>query len=437
MLRGLGQLDLTIGISYVVLLTVVGALKCRARIERERGAYDASIATLRIAIFEAEGLEDRLLQAEMLREFGQTSRALGNPDEARLAWREHGAGRHLRAAFGVHVDRVLLGIGGAGKDDIGAVGTAIAMAALIDDEGLAEPAHIDFVGAEQIDDIDLALFGTGENRLDVPALLTRHEAEVEAGDSRRGGMQDAEPIPTEIRLHRAHCHRSLGGEREHSGEAYEPFVSVIVPAYNEEFVIEATIRSLLNSDYDNLEIIVVDDGSTDGSRQWLLEQAAARGEEFRVISFAENRGFAPAANAGAAESSGEFLCLLNNDTVATRGWLSALLRHLERDPSLGMIGPSTNEIANEARVEVGYRDPADLEAWARAFTRARRPRRWHRPGWQRNDRQYRRRERGRAAAGGDRLQLRWLPCDEFFAQASRRGDLLCEHERRLRYPPVS
>jgi len=69
-------------------LTVAGALKCRARIERERGAYEASIATLRIAIFEAEGLEDRLLQAEMLREFGQTSRALGNPEEARLAWRE-------------------------------------------------------------------------------------------------------------------------------------------------------------------------------------------------------------------------------------------------------------------------------------------------------------------------------------------------------------
>jgi tetratricopeptide (TPR) repeat protein len=69
-------------------LTVAGALKCRARIERERGAYDASIATLRIAIFEAESLEDRLLQAELLREFGQTSRALGNSDEARLAWHE-------------------------------------------------------------------------------------------------------------------------------------------------------------------------------------------------------------------------------------------------------------------------------------------------------------------------------------------------------------
>ena len=69
-------------------LTIAAALKCRARIEREQGEFTQSIATLRIGIFEAEGLDDRLLQAEMLREFGQTSRALGQSDEARLAWQE-------------------------------------------------------------------------------------------------------------------------------------------------------------------------------------------------------------------------------------------------------------------------------------------------------------------------------------------------------------
>jgi len=84
-------------------LTIAEALKCRARIERERGAFDASIATLRIGIFEAEGIEDRLLQAEMLREFGQTSRALGNSADARLAWREaaesfEGVGAQFEAA---------------------------------------------------------------------------------------------------------------------------------------------------------------------------------------------------------------------------------------------------------------------------------------------------------------------------------------------------
>ena len=84
-------------------LTMAGALKCRARIERERGAFGASIATLRIGIFEAEGLEDKLLQAEMLREFGQTCKALGNSADARLAWREaaesfEGVGAQYEAA---------------------------------------------------------------------------------------------------------------------------------------------------------------------------------------------------------------------------------------------------------------------------------------------------------------------------------------------------
>jgi tetratricopeptide (TPR) repeat protein len=69
-------------------LTAAGALKCRASIERERGAFDKSIATLRIAIYEAQGAEDQLLHAELLRELGETSRALGNAGAARSAWRE-------------------------------------------------------------------------------------------------------------------------------------------------------------------------------------------------------------------------------------------------------------------------------------------------------------------------------------------------------------
>ena len=69
-------------------LTAAGALKIRAAIERQRGALDRSIATLRIALFEAEGAEDRLLHAEMLRELGEISRAVGNAGAARSAWRE-------------------------------------------------------------------------------------------------------------------------------------------------------------------------------------------------------------------------------------------------------------------------------------------------------------------------------------------------------------
>ena len=69
-------------------LTAAGALKVRAAIERQRGALDNSIATLRIAIYEAAGAEDWLLHAELLRELGEISRAAGNSGAARSAWRE-------------------------------------------------------------------------------------------------------------------------------------------------------------------------------------------------------------------------------------------------------------------------------------------------------------------------------------------------------------
>jgi tetratricopeptide (TPR) repeat protein len=94
---GLGQLDLAEELCGKSLeeaqrrgdhLTAAGALKCKASIERERGALDKSIATLRIAIYEAEGAEDQLLHAEMLRELGDISRSLGNAGAARSAWRE-------------------------------------------------------------------------------------------------------------------------------------------------------------------------------------------------------------------------------------------------------------------------------------------------------------------------------------------------------------
>ena len=94
---GLGRLDVADEFCAMALdqaqrrqdhLSAAGALKVRAAIERQRGALDKSIATLRIAIYEAEGAEDRLLHGELLRELGEISRAVGNAGAARSAWRE-------------------------------------------------------------------------------------------------------------------------------------------------------------------------------------------------------------------------------------------------------------------------------------------------------------------------------------------------------------
>jgi len=124
----------------------------------------------------------------------------------------------------------------------------------------------------------------------------------------------------------------------------------------------------------NVELVVVDNGSTDGTREWLQSIAPGFPIPLRVIANPQNRGFAAAVNQGLAAAEGEFLCLLNNDTVVTEGWLSALVDHLRADPRLGLVGSTTNEIANEAKVPVGYRGLAQLDAWARDFTRRNRGR---------------------------------------------------------------
>ena len=89
----------------------------------------------------------------------------------------------------------------------------------------------------------------------------------------------------------------------------------------------------------------------------------------KVICNRENRGFAAANNQALRKARGEFLCLLNNDTLVTRGWLSTLIGHLRKTPGLGLIGPVSNNVGNAAKVPVGYRNVAQLPGWAEAFCR--------------------------------------------------------------------
>jgi cellulose synthase/poly-beta-1,6-N-acetylglucosamine synthase-like glycosyltransferase len=128
--------------------------------------------------------------------------------------------------------------------------------------------------------------------------------------------------------------RSRRRDREHAGEQYEPFVSVIVPAYNEEFVIEATIRSLLNSDYDNLEIIVVDDGSQDRTSDVVRE--CFRDEPLVRIFTEENGGKSAALNFGLQQAKGDVIVALDADTQFPAETIRALARRFA-DPQIGAV----------------------------------------------------------------------------------------------------
>lgn len=138
------------------------------------------------------------------------------------------------------------------------------------------------------------------------------------------------------------------------GRVEDPLVTVIVVTWNNLALTQACLASIFaDPSRPELEVVVVDNGSTDGTPAWLREEAA-REPRLRLILNEDNRGFAAANNQGLEVASGEYVVLLNNDTVVTRGWLRTLVAHFRRDPRLGLLGPITNNIGNEAKVETRY-----------------------------------------------------------------------------------
>jgi glycosyltransferase involved in cell wall biosynthesis len=93
----------------------------------------------------------------------------------------------------------------------------------------------------------------------------------------------------------------------------QPLTSVVIPAYNAELFIERTLLSVLRQTYSNLEIIVVDDGSTDKTRR-IAEAAATRDDRIRIICV-PNGGVAKARNIGLGEATGEFVAFLDADDL--------------------------------------------------------------------------------------------------------------------------
>jgi len=147
-----------------------------------------------------------------------------------------------------------------------------------------------------------------------------------------------------------------------------PLVSIGIVTYNHLELTQLCYESVRRfTAYPNYEIVFVDNASTDGTREWLEEMAAAEGD-VRALLNEENRGFAAANNQAFAEASGEIFCLLNNDTVVTPGWLWEMVHVLRRNPGVGLVGPSTNGAANEAVVKPGYEDLSDLPGWALELT---------------------------------------------------------------------
>jgi GT2 family glycosyltransferase len=140
--------------------------------------------------------------------------------------------------------------------------------------------------------------------------------------------------------------------------------SIVVLTHNGLTFTRLCLESLLaHTAGHDFELIVVDNASDDGTRAYLAKLADADAR-VRVLFNARNMGFAPACNQGLGLALAEHLVLLNNDTMVPPGWLVPLLAQL-RDPAVGLVGPVTNRIGNEAEIHADYRTWGEFLDFAR------------------------------------------------------------------------
>ena len=145
-------------------------------------------------------------------------------------------------------------------------------------------------------------------------------------------------------------------------------VSIIILTHNQLEYTKLCIESVEKYTPEPYQLILVDNGSADGTVEY-LEAVVAHHFSHRLICNRENLGFAKGCNQGIEEASGDYVLLLNNDTVVTEGYIEAMIECAKSDARIGIVGPMTNFISGPQRVrKADYSSLSKMQDYARAFS---------------------------------------------------------------------
>jgi GT2 family glycosyltransferase len=125
-----------------------------------------------------------------------------------------------------------------------------------------------------------------------------------------------------------------------------PLISVVIPNYNGSGFLENCLRSLLAQTYQRTEIVVVDNASQDASGK-VVESVAPKAT---LLKMDRNLGFAGAVNAGIRHSHGEWVAVLNNDTVAHPEWLAECARAIAGHPDAVFFACRILDLADRTKI---------------------------------------------------------------------------------------
>lgn len=147
------------------------------------------------------------------------------------------------------------------------------------------------------------------------------------------------------------------------GDLRAPLASIIILNTNGRGALEACLDSIGRNTPESHEVIVLDNGSTDGSIELLRSRT-----DVTLIECPENIGVAPGRAKAMGSARGQHIVLLDNDTVVTAGWLTRFLSHISSDPTLGILGPRSNYVSGQQLVPgARYNNIGELEEYSRKW----------------------------------------------------------------------
>jgi GT2 family glycosyltransferase/acetyltransferase-like isoleucine patch superfamily enzyme/2-polyprenyl-3-methyl-5-hydroxy-6-metoxy-1,4-benzoquinol methylase/Tfp pilus assembly protein PilF len=141
--------------------------------------------------------------------------------------------------------------------------------------------------------------------------------------------------------------------------------SIIILGYNQLELTKSCLDSIARFTDEPYEIIIVDNGSNNETIEYFKQYKDNR-DNVQVIFNGENRGYAGGNNQGMALARGEYVLLLNNDTVVTDGWLTRMLAIFKNHPEVGLVGPMSNYVAGPQLIkDVPYRNMKQMHQFAK------------------------------------------------------------------------
>ena len=140
------------------------------------------------------------------------------------------------------------------------------------------------------------------------------------------------------------------------------FTSIIIVTFNGLEYTKLCIESIRKfTKRGSYEIIVIDNNSTDGTKEWISNQ-----DDLKIILNEDNLGFTAACNEGISIDVGDIL-LLNNDIIVTPRWLENLNKALYSNSNIGAVGPVSNYVSNNQQVDINYSNIYEMLEFANEF----------------------------------------------------------------------